>query len=122
VESCGDGKRFELDCDDGNTKNGDGCSDSCEVEKGWTCSGGSSVRASTCVQFIPNKSTVSLTGTVHMFGKIVQGIRMSYIPKALTDNDCPECHKILWIRIIKSDIIPRVRLNFLPKSQYQLMA
>lgn len=35
---CGDGM---LDigetCDDGNTENGDGCSDVCQVEDGWTC-------------------------------------------------------------------------------------
>lgn len=29
VEVCGDGKRFELDCDDGNTKNNDGCNENC---------------------------------------------------------------------------------------------
>lgn len=30
VETCGDGLRFDLTgCDDGNTKNGDGCSSTC---------------------------------------------------------------------------------------------
>jgi len=28
-EICGDGKRYEYACDDGNTVNGDGCSDQC---------------------------------------------------------------------------------------------
>ena len=30
-------------CDDNNTNNNDGCSDSCQVETGWTCSGTPSV-------------------------------------------------------------------------------
>lgn len=30
-EVCGDGKRFVLPCDDGNTINGDGCSSSCQI-------------------------------------------------------------------------------------------
>ena len=44
-EICGDGKRFNTMstyCDDGNTNNGDGCSSSCSIETGWTCSGGNS--------------------------------------------------------------------------------
>lgn len=37
---CGDGliKGTEA-CDDSNTNSGDGCSNSCTVETGWTCSG-----------------------------------------------------------------------------------
>jgi len=34
---CGDGELDLEFCDDGNTMNGDGCSDHCEVEAGWTC-------------------------------------------------------------------------------------
>jgi cysteine-rich repeat protein len=34
------------DCDDGNTTDGDGCSVTCTVESGWTCSGEPSVCAS----------------------------------------------------------------------------
>lgn len=35
---CGDGIKVSGEkCDDGNTKIGDGCSDTCEVEEGWIC-------------------------------------------------------------------------------------
>ena len=35
---CGDGVLDPTEsCDDGNTANGDGCSDSCQVESGWVC-------------------------------------------------------------------------------------
>lgn len=31
VEHCGDGKKFVLECDDGNNKDGDGCSRDCKI-------------------------------------------------------------------------------------------
>ena len=40
-EICGDGIRIsnQLECDDGNQMDGDGCSSLCKIEKYWTCSG-----------------------------------------------------------------------------------
>jgi len=36
--TCGDGRRSEEEeCDDGNTNPSDGCSDSCTIEQGYTC-------------------------------------------------------------------------------------
>ena len=49
-EICGDGIRFHSSStywDDGNTKNGDGCSSTCSIETGWTWSGGSSTSKDT---------------------------------------------------------------------------
>jgi len=37
-------------------------------------------------------------------------------------NDCAECYNLLWIRVIKSDIIPGVRVLYLPKSRFQFLA
>jgi len=31
TEICGDGKKYILDCDDGNNNNGDGCSSLCKI-------------------------------------------------------------------------------------------
>jgi cysteine-rich repeat protein len=36
-EICGDGRLYVLDCDDGNTQEGDGCNNQCEVEQDWKC-------------------------------------------------------------------------------------
>lgn len=47
-EICGDGILFVLACDDGNKLDGDGCSSNCNVETGWSCSGGSSNSSSKC--------------------------------------------------------------------------
>lgn len=39
-EMCGNGERTSSeDCDDGNTRNGDGCTSNCMIEKNWKCSG-----------------------------------------------------------------------------------
>ena len=38
VEICGDGVLLERQCDDGNIKNGDGCSDQCVIEEHYVCS------------------------------------------------------------------------------------
>lgn len=45
-EICGDGKQIASECDDGNIKNGDGCSSACLVEMGFKCTGGSITSAS----------------------------------------------------------------------------
>ncbi len=48
-EICGDGFNLgSYHCDDGNLINGDGCDGMCEVEPGWTCSGGSSINSDIC--------------------------------------------------------------------------
>ena len=39
-------------CDDGNTKNGDGCNNKCVVESGFKCFGGSKQGPDTCVDSI----------------------------------------------------------------------
>lgn len=49
-EICGDALRVGAEgCDDGNTLAGDGCSDTCNEEPGWYCSGGSVRSNDTCV-------------------------------------------------------------------------
>ena len=46
---CGDGFRHQLEiCDDGNMVNGDGCSDLCNVENGYICTGGSPYTKDIC--------------------------------------------------------------------------
>ena len=39
-----------LECDDGNTRSGDGCSSTCTVEKDYRCSGGTEDRPDTCIE------------------------------------------------------------------------
>ena len=38
LEICGDGLNLgSYECDDGNTKDGDGCSSKCKIENGYEC-------------------------------------------------------------------------------------
>ena len=48
TEVCGDGTLVDMECDDGNSVNGDGCDSQCIVEERWSCSGGSSTTVSNC--------------------------------------------------------------------------
>lgn len=45
---CGDSILLGNQCDDGNVKSEDGCSDTCKIEKGWICSGAPSNCKTTC--------------------------------------------------------------------------
>ena len=47
--SCGDGETAGAEaCDDGNTDDGDGCSSTCSIEAGFTCSGESACSLYVC--------------------------------------------------------------------------
>eukprot|EP00347_Sterkiella_histriomuscorum_P016413 403353278 len=53
TETCGDGRNFKLvanQCDDGNTKSGDGCSSTCLIETGFACQGGSRYTKDVCYE------------------------------------------------------------------------
>ena len=39
-----------LECDDGNTRNGDGCSNTCTIEKDYRCGGGNEDKPDLCVE------------------------------------------------------------------------
>jgi cysteine-rich repeat protein len=52
VEDWGDGKRIGSEkWDDGNTSNGDGCSNTCIIETSWVCAGGSPTSQDTCTEW-----------------------------------------------------------------------
>lgn len=60
-EVCGDGMKFILPCDDGNTVSGDGCSSTCQIEPGFACNGGSATRPDTCSKLNANtKISISI--------------------------------------------------------------
>lgn len=50
TEICGDGITVftTYDCDDGDNDSGDGCSDICGLEDGWTCQGGDTTNPDAC--------------------------------------------------------------------------
>lgn len=67
VEDCGKGLNYgTIYCDDGNTDAGDGCSATCTIEVGWTCSGGSTTSPDFCWRPYPriNETSLSENSTV----------------------------------------------------------
>jgi cysteine-rich repeat protein len=53
TEICGDGLDFgSYECDDGNIRNGDGCSSKCKLEKNYGCNGGSPLYPDLCKDII----------------------------------------------------------------------
>ena len=50
-EICGDGLNYGFWwCDDGNFESGDGCSSICHVERGWSCTAGTTTTRSVCTE------------------------------------------------------------------------
>ena len=79
-EICGDGIRFVLACDDGNTRNGDGCSRQCKIEPGFSCFGGSPTTPDSCTRERPTSIMIYPTGQTHMSGKVMSNVRVSWLP------------------------------------------
>lgn len=68
---CGDGRRFRekdvvglakyFECDDGNKKDGDGCSSKCKVESGYDCKGGNPLEADMCTLIASSSSSDAIS-------------------------------------------------------------
>eukprot|EP00357_Protocruzia_adherens_P026494 CAMPEP_0114983588 /NCGR_PEP_ID=MMETSP0216-20121206/6784_1 /TAXON_ID=223996 /ORGANISM="Protocruzia adherens, Strain Boccale" /LENGTH=683 /DNA_ID=CAMNT_0002345589 /DNA_START=388 /DNA_END=2437 /DNA_ORIENTATION=- len=64
AEICGDGLHMgSLPCDDGNLRNGDGCSSDCEEEEGFTCEIGTVESPSICIELV--KPTITNVNVVN---------------------------------------------------------
>ena len=105
LERCGDGFKFNLECDDGNNDDGDGCSRDCRIEEGYTCQGGSPDTADSCITFQKNFVTLTLSGQIRMPTKIILNIRLDYLPKKLLSSiDCAnKCFNIIVGEIVSGD-------------------
>lgn len=105
IELCGDGKRFVLECDDGNTNDGDGCSMDCKIEPGYICRGGSPNTDDSCVIYLPPELTIIQTGQIRYSSKIIVNLKLDWLPKRLLQSaDCNDrCSNVLDGRIISGD-------------------
>lgn len=104
TEICGDGKRFSLQCDDGNNVNGDGCSSDCQIEVGYNCVGGSPNSKDICTTFKPRSLSITQSGQSHLTNKIVLNVRLNYLPSDLLKSavDCKNsCNGVLEVAIVK---------------------
>lgn len=122
IETCGDGIKTIQECDDNNTVSGDGCSDVCEVEEGWTCVGGSTTSKSQCFNVTPTGTTILKGGHVVLQGEVLQGLSMTSLPFNLSSNGCPNCDDILSVNILSSPIIPNITVDYILTTQYKFIA
>ena len=52
-----------------------------------------------------------------MIGKVVVGIRVSYIPTCFTDEDCVNCQQILDVKVVESEVKPLYpKVLYVPKN------
>jgi cysteine-rich repeat protein len=121
-EVCGDGKRFVLPCDDGNTISGDGCSSTCQVENGYFCTGGAPASKDVCSKSTPSAISLSSSGQSHQWGKIVLNVRVNHLPAALISsaNDCANsCRNVLSVKIVSGDSSAvSILATYIPTSSY----
>lgn len=51
-----------------------------------------------------------------MIGKLVVGVQLSYIPTCFTDEDCVNCHQILDVKVIESEVLVFPKVLYVPKN------
>ncbi len=102
---CGDGKRFTLECDDGNNEDGDGCSRDCKIEPEYNCTGGSPEGRDSCVIYRPEKLRLTQIGQIRRSTSVVINLRLNYLPNSLIQSqDCAnKCNQILVGTISSGD-------------------
>jgi cysteine-rich repeat protein len=96
AEVCGDGKKYILPCDDGNTVNGDGCSSTCLIETGYVCNGGNENHADTCTKLKPNaKISISIGANSPTY--VSAGIFTDFILQPPIERTREELHNLFMI-------------------------
>lgn len=104
MEFCGDGKKFVVECDDGNNEDGDGCSLDCKIETGYACSGGSPLSKDKCFLSNPQETTLELVGQIRQQTSIVINIQLSYVPQLLLfSSECSASCNLLNSTIVSGD-------------------
>jgi hypothetical protein len=56
-----------------------------------------------------------------MVGKVVQGVRLSYIPECFTDKLCVDCFRIIDVRVVNGSIPTQVTVGYVPNSDGQFV-
>lgn len=104
VELCGDGKKFVVECDDGNNMDGDGCSLDCKIEPGYACTGGSPLSKDKCYLISPQSVTLQLVGQIRQQSSVTLNVQLSYVPQLLIfSSECSLSCNVLNSTILQGD-------------------
>jgi cysteine-rich repeat protein len=128
TDRCGDAKRYTkellpgldkyIECDDGNTVNGDGCTDQCELEHNWICYNGTHYRPDECTHTEPLMSKVHNINNTKRIIEITFNDFIKVLP--LTTNATPEDDENDWAtgaadnsarRILRNRIVSQKAIN-----------
>ena len=88
IEKCGDGDNYNLKmCDDGNRKNGDGCSSDCIVEDWYFCRGSKQGSRDKCYYKEAEFMTANVTWTNSVLVALDRPVTMVNKADKLTSDD-----------------------------------
>lgn len=122
IEICGDSKRYSLPCDDGNNKDGDGCSKDCKIEVGYSCTGGSPASKDACNLVKPAAIAFENKGQTRLTGKVVLNINVNYLPLSLINsvNDCSNgCGNVLAVQVTGGNgVAPKITSRYIPGTSF----
>lgn len=62
-----------------------------------------------------------MKNAVNMLGKVVQGVRVTPIPKCFTDKDCNDCYRILDVKIIDALVPINQVVSYIINSDGQFL-
>lgn len=121
-EICGDGINMgQYECDDGNLRNGDGCSSKCKIESGFKCTNNENL-TSVCVDKSSPYATLSLSGENMLIVKFNKLTRVKVDSNTLTSQMEVTVNvkcKLSWSldRIFKANsTITQLRIFVFPES------
>lgn len=120
-EICGDGLRYVDECDDGNDRNGDGCSKNCEIEDEFTCRGGSPTSPDECFRFNPDSLEITVIGQIRYSTRITVNVKLNYMPRELLQSKaCNDlCKSVVTANIISGDSnFMNINSQYQPGSRY----
>ena len=105
-EIWGDGKRHNsnsINWDDGNISDGDGCNSTWNIEKGWSWSGGTSLKADSCLEKWGDGTRFNTNSTYCDDGNNSDGDGWSSLWSIESDWKCSggnSTHKDTWSQIV----------------------
>ena len=77
------------------------------------------MQKSTCSKQAPARSVITVKGAVNLIGKVIQSVRLSYIPTCFTDNNCVDCYKILDVKVIEGNLPTNIKVIYVPNNDGQ---
>lgn len=94
----------------------------CRIEVGYSCYGGSPSSKDTCSSILPSAVVINATGQSHLYGSIVLGVKLNYLPLALIQSasDCINgCNNVLSVNLTSGfTSATSIVASYIPTTSY----